>query len=202
MPEATHNRVTLLGRLTRDPEIRSLEGGDQVATFSVATTDTWRNRAGEPQERSQFHPVVIWNQALIEAMCPISKRVRACCWTARSSIAATTPNRRRATSRRSCSGPSTARSRCSTAPPHGRPPSGRRRARGRRPPHGASSKDKTIHRGLAGQSPKSPVSFSATRCSIRELLSRKHQNSTRTVKFPRRKPSTNQRFRCITAIPW
>ena len=74
MPEATHNRVTLLGRLTRDPEIRSIEGGDQVATFSVATTDTWRNRAGEPQERSQFHPVVIWNQALIEATVPHLKK--------------------------------------------------------------------------------------------------------------------------------
>ena len=74
MPEATHNRVTLLGRLTRDPEIRSIDGGDQVATFSVATTDTWRNRAGEPQERSQFHPVVIWNQALIEATVPHLKK--------------------------------------------------------------------------------------------------------------------------------
>jgi Single-strand binding protein family len=74
MPEATHNRVTLLGRLTRDPEIRSLDGGDQVANFSVATTDTWRNRSGEPQERSQFHPVVIWNQALIEATVPHLKK--------------------------------------------------------------------------------------------------------------------------------
>ena len=89
MPEATFNRVTLLGRLTRDPEIRSLEGGDQVANFSVATTDTWRNRAGEPQERSQFHLVVIWNQALIEATVPISRKAPACCSRARWSIAAT-----------------------------------------------------------------------------------------------------------------
>jgi single-strand DNA-binding protein len=74
MPEATLNRVTLLGRLTRDPEIRSLDSGDQVATFSVATTDTWKNRSGEPQERSQFHPVVIWNQALIEATVPHLKK--------------------------------------------------------------------------------------------------------------------------------
>ena len=44
VPEYTQNRVTLLGRLTRDPEIRSLNGGDQVATFSVATTDTWKRR--------------------------------------------------------------------------------------------------------------------------------------------------------------
>jgi single stranded DNA-binding protein len=72
--EATFNRVTLLGRLTRDPETRSLDGGDQVANFSVATTDTWRNRSGDPQERSQFHPVVIWNQALIEATVPYLKK--------------------------------------------------------------------------------------------------------------------------------
>jgi hypothetical protein len=51
MPKATYNRVTLLGRLARDPEIRSLDSGDQVATFAVATTDTWRNRAGEPRTR-------------------------------------------------------------------------------------------------------------------------------------------------------
>jgi single-strand DNA-binding protein len=74
MPEATYNRITLLGRLARDPEIRSLDSGDQVATFAVATTDTWKNRAGEPQERSQFHPVVIWNQALIEATVPHLKK--------------------------------------------------------------------------------------------------------------------------------
>jgi single-strand DNA-binding protein len=74
MPEATYNHVTLLGRLTRDPEVRSLDGGDQVATFSVATTDTWKNRTGDPQERSQFHPVVIWNQALIEATVPHLKK--------------------------------------------------------------------------------------------------------------------------------
>jgi single-strand DNA-binding protein len=74
MPEATYNRVTLLGRLARDPEIRSLDSGDQVATFAVATTDTWKNRAGEPQERGQFHPVVIWNQALIEATVPHLKK--------------------------------------------------------------------------------------------------------------------------------
>ena len=74
MPEATFNRITLLGHLARDPEIRSLDSGDQVATFAVATTDTWKNRACEPQERGQFHPAVIWNQALIEATVPHLKK--------------------------------------------------------------------------------------------------------------------------------
>ncbi len=140
MPEATHNRVTLLGRLTPDPEIRSIDGGDQVATFSVATTDTWKNRAGEPQERSQFHPVVIWNQALIEATVPHLKKGSRVLLEGALEHAATKPSSRRATSRKLCSGPSTARSLCSTAPPRSRLPSLRPRARGRRPPDGASSK--------------------------------------------------------------
>ena len=89
MPEATHNRVTLLGRLTRDPEIRSLDGGDQVANFSVATTDTWKNRSGEPQERSQFHPVVI-----------CSTREPFLSWKPRSSTAATRQTRAHAMSPR------------------------------------------------------------------------------------------------------
>ncbi len=74
MPEYTQNRVTLLGRLTRDPEIRSLNSGDQVATFSVATSDTWKDGNGQRQERSQFHSVVVWNQALIEATVPHLKK--------------------------------------------------------------------------------------------------------------------------------
>jgi single-strand DNA-binding protein len=74
MPEASFNRITLLGRLTRDPEIRSTSTGDRVASFSVATTDTWRDGDNRPQQRSQFHPVVIWNQALIEATVPHLKK--------------------------------------------------------------------------------------------------------------------------------
>jgi single-strand DNA-binding protein len=74
MPEFTKNHVTLLGRLTRDPETRSLGSGDQVATFSVATSDTWKDSNGKREERSQFHPVVVWNQALIEATVPHLKK--------------------------------------------------------------------------------------------------------------------------------
>jgi single-strand DNA-binding protein len=140
MPEATHNRVTLLGRLTRDPEIRSLEGGDQVATFSVATTDTWKNRAGEPQERSQFHPVVIWNQALIEATVPhLKKGSRVLLEGALEHRSYDTEQATRYVTEvvlRPFNGSIAS----STAPPRGRPPSSRRRARGRPPLHGASSK--------------------------------------------------------------
>jgi single-strand DNA-binding protein len=136
MPEATHNRVTLLGSLTPDPEIRSIDGGDQVATFSVATTDTWRNRAGEPQERSQFHPVVIWNQTLIEATVPhLKKGSRVLLEGALEHRSYETEQQTRYVTEvvlRPFNG--------SIAPPRGRPPSVRPRARGRRPSHGASSK--------------------------------------------------------------
>ena len=74
MPEYTENSVSLLGRLTADPEVRSLNSGDKVATFSVATKDTWKDRDGKLQERSQFHPVMVWNQALVEATVPHLKK--------------------------------------------------------------------------------------------------------------------------------
>ena len=140
MPEATHNRVTLLGRLTRDPEIRSIDGGDQVAPFSVATTDTWRNRAGEPQERSQFHPVVIWNQTLIEATVPhLKKGSRVLLEGALEHRSYETEQQTRYVTEvvlRPFNGSIAMLDRA----PAGRLPSLRPRARGRRPPHGASSK--------------------------------------------------------------
>jgi single-strand DNA-binding protein len=74
MPELTINRVELIGRLTRDPEVRALNSGDKVASFTVATSDHWKDNAGATQERPQFHSVVLWNQALIEATVPHLKK--------------------------------------------------------------------------------------------------------------------------------
>ena len=108
MPEASFNRVTVLGRITRDPEIRSTSTGDRVASFSVATTDTWRDGDGQRQEKPQFHPVVIWNQALIEATVPHLKKGSRVLVEGSLDTAATKPTNRRATSPRSCSAPSTA----------------------------------------------------------------------------------------------
>jgi single-strand DNA-binding protein len=70
MPEHSFNRVELIGRLARDPEVRTVQSGDKVASFAVATSDHWKNDAGSTQERTQFHPVTVWNQALIEATVP------------------------------------------------------------------------------------------------------------------------------------
>lgn len=54
------NKVTLVGRLGADPEIRTLSSGAMVAKFGVATTESYRDRAGEWQEETQWHDVVLW----------------------------------------------------------------------------------------------------------------------------------------------
>jgi len=60
------NRVTLVGNLGRDPEIRSLQNGGKVATFSVATSETWKDKTtGEKKEKTDWHNVVVWNEGLV-----------------------------------------------------------------------------------------------------------------------------------------
>jgi single-strand DNA-binding protein len=55
------NKVTLIGNLGADPEVRSTGGGQRVATLSVATSRQWSNPAGERQEKTEWHRVVLWN---------------------------------------------------------------------------------------------------------------------------------------------
>ncbi len=56
------NRVTLLGRLVRDPELKSLPTGKSVATFSVATGRVWTDPQGQKQQQSEFHNIVMWGK--------------------------------------------------------------------------------------------------------------------------------------------
>jgi single-strand DNA-binding protein len=59
------NRVQLIGHLGRDPEIRSTNAGKRVATFSVATGETWRDKnTGEKRERTDWHNIVVFNEGL------------------------------------------------------------------------------------------------------------------------------------------
>ena len=61
------NKVTLVGNLGRDPEIRNTQSGQKVVNLSVATSETWRDRnSGERQERTEWHRVVIFNDRLAE----------------------------------------------------------------------------------------------------------------------------------------
>lgn len=54
------NRVMLIGRLTRDPELRSLPSGRSVASFSLATGRVWTDTNGQKQKQSEFHNIVLW----------------------------------------------------------------------------------------------------------------------------------------------
>lgn len=57
------NKVILVGRLTRDPEIRTTPGGQTVATIGIATNDYWTDKSGQRQERTEFHTVVLWGRS-------------------------------------------------------------------------------------------------------------------------------------------
>lgn len=55
------NRAVLIGNLGADPEVRSTSNGSRVATLSIATSRQWKNQAGEKQEKTEWHRVVLWN---------------------------------------------------------------------------------------------------------------------------------------------
>lgn len=55
------NKVTLIGNLGADPEIRTTTGGNKVASFSVATGRQWTSASGEKQEKTEWHKCVAWN---------------------------------------------------------------------------------------------------------------------------------------------
>lgn len=58
------NKVILVGNLGADPEARSLNNGGEVVNLRVATSETWKDRSGERQERTEWHRVVIFNENL------------------------------------------------------------------------------------------------------------------------------------------
>ena len=63
------NVHTIMGRLGKDPEIRSFQDGGRVCNFSVATSETWKDKqTGEKRERTQWHNVSIFNEPLIKVV--------------------------------------------------------------------------------------------------------------------------------------
>ena len=57
------NKVILLGRLGRDPELRTTTSGNSVCNFSVATSENWNDKqTGEKQERTEWHNIVVWGK--------------------------------------------------------------------------------------------------------------------------------------------
>lgn len=61
------NKVVLVGNLGKDPEIRTMQDGSKVASFNVATSETWKDKAtGERKERTEWHRVAVFNPNLAE----------------------------------------------------------------------------------------------------------------------------------------
>lgn len=62
MASGSVNKVMLIGRLGTDPEVRYTSGGGAVANFSMATNDTWTDKSGQRQERTEWHRIVVWGK--------------------------------------------------------------------------------------------------------------------------------------------
>jgi len=68
---ASVNKVILIGNLGRDPEVKYTQSGTAVANLSVATNEVWTDKAGQKQEKTEWHRVVVWGkqaQVLAEYM--------------------------------------------------------------------------------------------------------------------------------------
>lgn len=59
------NKVMLIGNLGADPEIRSFQNGGRVCNLRIATSETWKDREGQRQERTEWHTVAIFSEGLI-----------------------------------------------------------------------------------------------------------------------------------------
>jgi len=63
------NKVILIGNVGKDPEIRTLNNGDRVANLSLATSESWRDKAsGERKEKTEWHRVTIFNDHIIKTV--------------------------------------------------------------------------------------------------------------------------------------
>ena len=56
------NKVIVVGNLGKDPELRHTPQGQAVANFSVATSETWNDKSGSKQERTEWHRIVVWGK--------------------------------------------------------------------------------------------------------------------------------------------
>lgn len=56
------NKIVIVGRVGRDPELKATPSGSQVCSFSLATSRVWKDKDGEQQEETEWHNVVFWNK--------------------------------------------------------------------------------------------------------------------------------------------
>lgn len=57
-----HNKITLIGRLGKDPELKQFEDGNKVCSFSIATHENYKDKNGEWQQKTEWHRVVCWGK--------------------------------------------------------------------------------------------------------------------------------------------
>lgn len=63
------NRAQLIGHVGKDPDVRNTQSGAKVASFSVATTEKWKDReTGEMKERTEWHRIVCWGDGLVSVI--------------------------------------------------------------------------------------------------------------------------------------
>ena len=70
------NKVTLIGNLGSDPEVRSATGGNRVANFSLATSRQWNDQNGNKQEKTEWHRCVVWNSKASQLADIVEKYVK------------------------------------------------------------------------------------------------------------------------------
>jgi single-strand DNA-binding protein len=56
------NKVIILGRLGQDPEMKFIPNGSAVCNFSLATTESWTDKNGQKQDRTEWHRIVVWGK--------------------------------------------------------------------------------------------------------------------------------------------
>lgn len=56
------NKAIILGRVTKDPELRSTNSGQSVAKVGIATNNYWTDKSGQKQEKTEFHSVILWGK--------------------------------------------------------------------------------------------------------------------------------------------
>jgi single-strand DNA-binding protein len=59
---ASVNKVILIGNLGSDPEVRYTPSGSAVANFNIATNESWKDKSGQDQERTEWHKIVVWGK--------------------------------------------------------------------------------------------------------------------------------------------
>ncbi|HPF23878.1 MAG: single-stranded DNA-binding protein [Hyphomonas sp.] len=63
------NKVILVGNVGQDPEVRQFQNGGQVASFSLATSETWKDKStGERKERTEWHRIAVFNEGLVRVV--------------------------------------------------------------------------------------------------------------------------------------